>query len=89
MALLRKKKKGIQERLTELSEARKAQVGILLIYVKKICIYAFLFNNAIDPFLASFDNALRSRHAGIVRACADDIGIVLKQFKHLTDAKFL
>ena len=23
------------------------------------------------------------RHAGIVRACADDIGIVLKQLKHL------
>ena len=44
---------------------------------------AFLFNNAIDPFLASFDKALRSRHAGIVRACADDIGIVLKQLKHL------
>ena len=41
------------------------------------------FNNAIDPFLASFDKALRSRHAGIVRACADDIGIVLKQLKHL------
>ena len=40
---------------------------------------ALLFNNAIDPFLASFDKALRSRNAGIVRACADDTGIVLKQ----------
>ena len=44
---------------------------------------AFLFNNAIDPFLACFDKALRTRRAGIVRACADDIGIVLKQLKHL------
>ena len=44
---------------------------------------AFLFNNAIGTFLASFDKALRSRNAGIVRACADDIGIVLKQLKHL------
>ncbi len=44
---------------------------------------ALLCNNAIDQFLASFDKALRSRHAGIVRACADDIGIVLKQLKHL------
>ena len=44
---------------------------------------AFLFNNAIDPFLASFDKALRMRHAGIFKACADDIGVVLKQLKHL------
>ena len=46
------------------------------------CPASAFFNNAIDPFLASFDKALRSRHAGIVRACADDLGIVLKR-KHL------
>ena len=45
---------------------------------------AFLFNNAIDPFLASFDNILRKKHAGIVRACADDKGIVLQQLRHLS-----
>ena len=37
---------------------------------------AFLFNNAIDPFLASFDNILRNKHAGIVRTCADNIGSI-------------
>ena len=47
------------------------------------CTASAFFNNAIDPFLASFDKALRSRNAGIVRACADDLGIVLKQLKHL------
>mgnify|MGYP002177190554 CR=1 FL=1 len=38
---------------------------------------AFLFNHALDPFLSSFHNALRSNNVGIVRACADDIGISL------------
>ena len=31
---------------------------------------AFLFNNVIDPFLASFDKALRSRHARMTWNCA-------------------
>ena len=44
---------------------------------------AFLFNNAIDPFLTNFDNILREHNAGIVRACADDIGITLKRLKRL------
>ena len=44
---------------------------------------AFLFNNALDPFLTNFDNVLRAHKAGIVRACADDIGISLRRLKHL------
>ena len=44
---------------------------------------AFLFNNALDPFPLEFHNALRSKNAGIVRACADDIGISLIRLKHV------
>ena len=44
---------------------------------------AFLFNNAIDPFLTSFNNVLRSNNARIVGACADDTGITLCGLKHL------
>ncbi len=44
---------------------------------------AFLFNNAPDPFLTNFDNVLRANKAGIVRACADDIGISLRRLKYL------
>ena len=44
---------------------------------------AFLFNNALGPFLTSFDNILCANDAGIVRACADDIGISIKKLRHL------
>ncbi len=44
---------------------------------------AMLFNNAIDPFLFKFQNSLRANNAGIVRACADDIGITLSMLRHL------
>ena len=44
---------------------------------------AFLFNNALDPFLTSFDKILRDNDAGIVRACADDMGISLRKLKHM------
>ena len=44
---------------------------------------AFLFNNALDPFLTNFDNILRAYDAGIVRACADDIGISIRKLQHL------
>ena len=43
----------------------------------------FLFNNALDPFLIHLDYNLRVKRAGIVRACADDIGISLRRLKHL------
>ena len=42
-----------------------------------------LFNNAIDPFLFKLHNSLRAKSAGIVRACADDIGITLSMLRHL------
>jgi len=44
---------------------------------------AFLFNNALDPFLARIHCILREKNRGIVRACADDIGICLGRLKHL------
>ena len=44
---------------------------------------AFLFNNALDPFLTRFHNTFRPNNAGIVRACADDIGISIVRLKHL------
>ena len=44
---------------------------------------AFLFNNAIDPFLYCIDQALRAENRGIARACADDIGAVFRRLKHL------
>ena len=42
-----------------------------------------LFNNAIDPFLFKIHNILRANSSGIVRACADDIGITLSMLRHL------
>ena len=42
-----------------------------------------LFNNAIDPFLTSFDKILRSENAGIARICADNKRITLSRLKHL------
>ena len=44
---------------------------------------AFLFNNALDPFLILFHATLREGNRGIIRACADDIGTVLARLKHL------
>ena len=44
---------------------------------------AMLFNNALDPFLSKFQNSLRAKNAGIVKACADDIGITLSMLRHL------
>ena len=48
-----------------------------------------LFNNALDPFLAMFHNALRSEKVGIIRACADDIGITLTMLKYSRTANKL
>ena len=47
---------------------------------------AFLFDICLDPFLAAFDKVLVAAGRGILRACADDIGIALKSlatFKYL------
>jgi len=46
---------------------------------------AFLFNNALDPFLALMEARLREGNVvkGIVRGCADDIGACLSRLKHL------
>ena len=44
---------------------------------------AMMFNNALDPFPARFHNALRAEKSGIIRACADDIGITFTMLKHL------
>ena len=44
---------------------------------------AMMVNNAQDPFLARFHNALREKQSGIIRAAADDIGITLTQLRHL------
>jgi len=44
---------------------------------------AFLFNNALDPFLCKIQSVLREKNRGIVRACADDIGICLGRLRHL------
>ena len=41
------------------------------------------FNNALDPFLAMFHNALRADKSGIIRACADDMEITFTMLKHL------
>ncbi len=57
--------------------------GWLVYWIANLSTSLFLFNNATDPFLTSFDNILRSKNAGIVRACADDIGITLSRLKHL------
>jgi len=44
---------------------------------------AFLFNNALDPFLYFMERELSLRKAGISRACADDIGVTLRRLSHL------
>ena len=44
---------------------------------------AFLFNNALDPILCMIHSILRERNRGIVRACADDIGMCLARLRHL------
>jgi len=44
---------------------------------------AFLFNNALDPFLYFMERELSVRRAGIGRACADDIGVTLRRLGHL------
>ena len=44
---------------------------------------AFLFNLALDPFLISFDLELKKKKAGLLRACADDIGASLRHLHHL------
>ena len=44
---------------------------------------AFLFNNALDPFLNLMHNILREANRGIVRACADDLGTALARLAHL------
>ena len=44
---------------------------------------AFLFNLSLDPFLFSFQKRLEENRAGILRACADDIGASLRALRHL------
>lgn len=50
---------------------------------------ATLFISAINPFLAHFDEALRGKHYGEVRACADDVGICLMDFQSLRVANIV
>ena len=44
---------------------------------------ASLFIFAINPILVHFSQALIGKHRGEVRACADDIGICLQDFRSL------
>ena len=44
---------------------------------------AFLFDAALDPFLAAFEKVLTNAGRGIQRACADDIGIAIKSLSAL------
>ena len=44
---------------------------------------AFLFDAALDPFLAAFEKVLTNAGQGIQRACADDIGIAMKSLSVL------
>ena len=47
---------------------------------------AFLFDVSLDPFLAAFEKILECAGRGILRACADDIGVAVKSlsaFKHM------
>ena len=44
---------------------------------------ATLFLFAIDPFLVHFEAALQGKYEGEVRACADDIGVCLGDFRTL------
>ena len=44
---------------------------------------ATLFVFAINPFLVHFEIALRGRYEGVTRACADDVGICLTDYRSL------
>jgi hypothetical protein len=44
---------------------------------------AFLFDVCIDPFLAALQHHIADRGRGIIRACADDIGAALADFRFL------
>ena len=44
---------------------------------------ATLFLLVINPFLLHFEEALVGKYEGIVRACADDIGVCLKDYRSL------
>ncbi len=44
---------------------------------------AFLFNNALDPFFRLLVDFTVAKKAGLVRACADDIGAALRAAKYL------
>ena len=44
---------------------------------------ATLFILAADPFLIHFEQAFSGKYEGIVRACADDVGIALADFRSL------
>ena len=43
----------------------------------------FLFTFALDPFLHDFAEQLKNKSAGIIRACADDLGAALKYLRGL------
>jgi len=43
----------------------------------------WLFDSALDPFLAYFSRVLENGRKGIVRACADDLSFALSRLKHL------
>ena len=44
---------------------------------------AFVFNVSLDPFLCAFSEVLGERTRGILWACADDIGVALRDFRYL------
>ncbi len=44
---------------------------------------AFLFNNALDPFFRLLVKYCKEKRAGIIRACADDLGAALRAAKYL------
>eukprot|EP00959_Pyramimonas_sp_CCMP1952_P097971 2047620-Pyramimonas_sp.AAC.1 len=43
------------------------------------CIFAL----AADPFTSNFDASICCKDRGVVRACADDVGAVLRRLEHL------
>ena len=48
---------------------------------------AFLFTVSLDPFLYAFEASLcntQNRRTGIMRACADDLGVALRNLRQLT-----
>ncbi len=44
---------------------------------------AFLFTVALDPFLCAFEAVLTPNGRGVLRACADDLGVALRSLKYL------